>query len=173
MSEAKVLDERQIAEICAGERASGRLIVQCHGCFDGLHIGHVRHLRAARSLGDTLVVSVTADRYVNKGPGRPVFSHDLRMEFLGELACVDWVTLSQAETAERAIAAIRPHFFVKGGEYESTRESSSNLQAELAMLRAQGGTVRFTGGDLVLSSRALLRPRTAPTPLSDAARPSL
>ncbi len=64
---------------------AGKIVVQAHGTFDLLHLGHVRHLEAARKLGDVLVVTVTADRFVNKGPGRPVFNAELRAEMLATL----------------------------------------------------------------------------------------
>jgi rfaE bifunctional protein nucleotidyltransferase chain/domain len=171
MSHRNVVGTGRIEAICAREHAAGRRVVHCHGCFDGLHIGHVRYLRAARAFGDTLIVSVTADEHVNKGPQRPVFSHPLRMEFLAELACVDWVTLSRSETALVVIEAIRPDVYVKGGEYEaSAADPDTNVGAEAAAVRAHGGEVRFVHDELVLSSSALLRPRSASQPIADLSR---
>src|ERR1051325_10575286 len=78
----------------------GTRVVQCHGVFDLLHPGHVRHLEAARKLGDRLVVTITADRYVNKGPGRPAFPEQVRAEQIGALSCVDYVAISDYPSAE-------------------------------------------------------------------------
>ena len=82
--------------------------MQAHGTFDLLHLGHVRHLEAARKLGDVLIVTVTADRFVNKGPGRPVFNAELRAEMLATLEYVDWVAINDAADAVSAIERIRP-----------------------------------------------------------------
>src|SRR5712671_3423088 len=85
----RTLDE--VAQIAAQLRRSGKTVVQAHGTFDLLHLGHVRHLESARALGDVLIVTITADRFVNKGPGRPVFGDALRAEMLASLHYVDWV----------------------------------------------------------------------------------
>lgn len=161
----KVVPIQELAAICARERARGARIVHCHGCFDGLHMGHVRHLRSAASFGDLLVVSVTVDDHVDKGPGRPVFGHALRMEFLAELGRVDWVTPSEGASAELVIEAIRPSIFAKGQEYSERREGTFAVEA--AAVRRFGGQVRFTDEPLVLSSRALMRPRDSDRPLVD------
>src|SRR3982074_3527929 len=104
------LDE--VAEITAQLRHFGKTVVQAHGSFDLLHLGHVRHLEAARRLGDVLVVTVTADRFVNKGPGRPVFNEALRAEMLAALEYVDWVAIDPSPDAVGAITTIRPKVYV-------------------------------------------------------------
>ena len=91
-------------------------VVLANGCFDPFHYGHLLHLYAARQLGDVLVVSVTRDKYVNKGPGRPVFDEKQRMAVLRALACVDEVVLS--DDAMDALQKVDPDVFVKGREYE-------------------------------------------------------
>ena len=118
-------------------------IVQCHGCFDPLHIGHIRHFQAAKRAGDRLIVTVTPDRYVNKGPGRPVFSEALRMEAVQALACVDEVRLSGHLTAAESIREIRPAVFAKGPDYsEATldpgeRQALAEVGAELVITETQ------------------------------------
>lgn len=92
-------------------------VVQAHGCFDLLHLGHIRHLQAAKAAGDYLVVTVTADRFIRKGPGRPAFTQEQRMEALRGLSCVDNVSLSEGPTAADDIRLIRPAVFVKGSDY--------------------------------------------------------
>jgi rfaE bifunctional protein nucleotidyltransferase chain/domain len=91
------------------------MIVLCNGCFDGLHIGHVAHLQAARLLGSTLVVGLTADEFVNKGPGRPIFPWLYRRDMLMALRCVDAVTY--CTNALEAIELVKPKIYVKGVEY--------------------------------------------------------
>jgi rfaE bifunctional protein nucleotidyltransferase chain/domain len=96
--------------------------VLTNGCFDLFHYGHLLHLEAARKLGDRLVVSVTRDRYVNKGPRRPVFKEEQRAQLVRSLRCVDDVIL--VNSSLEALKLIRPDYFVKGGEYVG------NLQAD-------------------------------------------
>src|SRR5580658_5352043 len=92
----KVRTIEELAAIAHHQRSVGMTVVQAHGTFDLLHLGHVRHLEAARRFGDVLIVTVTADRFVNKGPGRPVFSEGLRAEMLAALEYVDWVAINPA-----------------------------------------------------------------------------
>jgi rfaE bifunctional protein nucleotidyltransferase chain/domain len=92
-------------------------LVLAHGCFDLLHLGHVRYLEEARNLGDRLVVSVTSDRYASKAPGRPAFTAAQRAEMLGALKCVDEVIINDYPTAVPVIERLRPEFYVKGPDY--------------------------------------------------------
>jgi rfaE bifunctional protein nucleotidyltransferase chain/domain len=127
-------------------------VVQCHGCFDLLHIGHIRHFEAAKKAGDYLVVSVTADPFVHKGPDRPVFNHALRMEAIRALACVDQVVLSDAPTAAEMIRQIKPDVFAKGPDY-----SEATLHpCELAAIKDVGATLVITETEK-WSSTALLQ----------------
>ncbi len=115
-------------------------IVQAHGCFDLLHLGHIRHLQAAKAAGDYLIVTVTPDRYVNKGPGRPRFTAAERAEALRGLACVDDVQITDEATAAVAIRRISPAVFAKGPDY-----SESSLDAgERDALTEVGGRLVIT-----------------------------
>src|SRR5258708_14378338 len=107
-TESKILTVAEIAAHAQKFRADGLVVVQAHGTFDLLHLGHVRHLEAARKLGDVLIVTVTADRFVNKGPGRPGFNAELRAEMLATLEQVDLVAINDAPATVSAIDAIRP-----------------------------------------------------------------
>lgn len=111
------------------------LKVLASGVFDPLHIGHVLHLRAAKALGDELIVAVTADAYVNKGHGRPVFNHHERADMVRELRCVDSVIV--VESGSSAIHAVRPDIFVKGIEY------ANRGIPEEAILGQYGGRVVY------------------------------
>lgn len=102
-------------------RASGTRVVHCHGVFDLLHIGHIRYLQKARGLGDVLVVTLTPDRFVNKGPHRPAFTEELRCDALAALDCVDFVTINLWPTASEAIRALRPLIYAKGAEYRDNK----------------------------------------------------
>lgn len=101
-------------------RRSGKKIVFTNGCFDVLHVGHVRYLAQARRLGGALVVALNSDASVRglKGPGRPVCSEKNRAEVLASLECVDAVTVFSERTPERVIRAVKPDFLVKGGDWK-------------------------------------------------------
>ena len=129
-------------------------VVHAHGCFDLLHLGHIRHLQAAKAAGDYLVVTVTADRYVRKGPGRPAFTERERAEALRGLSCVDEVQISRNPTAAEDIRLIRPAIFAKGPDY-----SASTLDAgEREALAEVDGKLLITATEK-WSSTALLTPR--------------
>src|SRR3954452_21027191 len=98
-SNGKLHSLEDLAALLARLRADGRRVVLCHGVFDLLHIGHVRHFEQAKKLGDVLVVTLTPDRFVNKGTGRPAFPDQLRAEFVAALGCVDYVAVNTWPTA--------------------------------------------------------------------------
>ena len=113
----KIIPYQHIAQTLNHLRGNKR-IVQCHGVFDLLHIGHIKHLHQAKTFGDVLIVTLTADQYVNKGPGKPYFSEYLRAEALSALSCVDYVVINHHPTAIEAISEIKPDYYVKGIEYQ-------------------------------------------------------
>ena len=124
---------------------SGLSIAHCHGVFDLLHIGHIKHLSAAKAMADILVVSVTPDHYVNKGPGRPAFSIDLRMEALAALSVCDYVLMSAWPTAIEAIERIQPQYYVKGQEYaQLDQDITGNIDKERKAVEAVKGELVFT-----------------------------
>ena len=114
-----VLTEAQLLTEVAMARSRGQRIVMTNGCFDLLHVGHLRYLEAAAALGDRLIVAVNTDASVKrlKGPARPVNSTVTRMEVLAGLRAVDWVTAFDEDTPQRLIAAVGPDVLVKGGDY--------------------------------------------------------
>ena len=97
-------------------------IVHCHGVFDLFHHGHLMYFNSARKLGDILVVSITNDKNVNKGPGRPRFGERRRAEVIASLSVVDYVVINDEKTAVNLINLLKPNFYVKGKDYEK-RES--------------------------------------------------
>src|SRR5580658_5280477 len=135
----------EVAAICERGRHAGQSIVQAHGTFDLLHLGHVRHLEAARKLGDVLIVTVTSDRFVNKGPGRPVFNAELRAEMLATLEYVDWVAINDAAEAVSAIERIRPSIYVKGQDYQNPDgDITGKISLERDAVETYGGRIHFT-----------------------------
>jgi rfaE bifunctional protein nucleotidyltransferase chain/domain len=117
----KIVELEELSDRCEKLRAAGKKIVATNGCFDLLHVGHVRYLQAARALGDLLVVGLNGDRSVHelKGAGRPITTQSDRAEILAALACVDLVTIFPEIRAMKFLAAVRPAVYVKGGDYTS------------------------------------------------------
>jgi len=152
----KILPLEDLAVKIEELRNQGKRIVLCHGTFDLLHIGHIRHLQNARKEGDILVTTVTGDRFVNKGPGRPVFPEHLRSENLAALACVDFVSINQAETAINVISLVKPNIYVKGQDYKNASDDvTGNITREKNAVEDHGGKLIFTE-DITFSSSNLL-----------------
>lgn len=143
MGEIKSLDE--LSSIIEHLKQEGKKIVLCHGAFDLLHIGHIRHLEAAKREGNVLVVSITADAFIKKGPGRPMFNQDLRSEAVASLSSVDYVTISHEASAVEAITKIKPDVYVKGSEYRDRKpEPGQKFPREKETVESFGGRVHFT-----------------------------
>jgi rfaE bifunctional protein nucleotidyltransferase chain/domain len=117
---SKLLPQPQLLNVAAQRRAQGQSLVFTNGCFDLLHWGHLRYLKAARALGDFLVVGLNSDASVEalKGKTRPLFSQAYRAELLAGLACVDYVTVFCEFTANKLVEALKPDVYVKGGDWE-------------------------------------------------------
>lgn len=115
----KRINRNQLQEFVSHLKAAGKTIVFTNGCFDILHVGHVRYLTAARQLGDILIVGLNSDQSVRelKGPERPVNHEDDRAEVLEALETVDYVVIFGERTAETVVAEIEPDLYVKGGDY--------------------------------------------------------
>lgn len=146
----------ELAILAEGARAAGRTVVLAHGTFDLLHLGHVRHLEAARREGDLLVVTITADAFVNKGPGRPVFNQNIRAEMLAALGHVDYVGIVEGATAEPALEAVRPSVYVKGNDYSNPEDDvTGKITHERNLVESHGGRMVFTN-EVTFSSSSLI-----------------
>ncbi len=137
----KVITADELTARRDGLDADGRRLVFTNGCFDLLHVGHVRYLQGARALGDALAVGLNADGSVRalKGAGRPLNPAEDRAEVLAALACVDFVTVFGEPRATRLLARVRPHVYAKGGDY--TLETLH--PEERAALQAAGARIEF------------------------------
>jgi len=146
----------EISGIIAAEKSLGHKVVHCHGVFDLLHPGHIRHFSEAKAQGDKLVVSLTPDRFVNKGPGRPTFNEKLRSEQLAALACVDFVVLNDSPDAVSIIKKVCPNLYVKGSEYRNHSEDvTGKISEEAQAVEEVGGQIYYTD-DIVFSSSHLI-----------------
>lgn len=138
--EALALEVQQRQQ--AGERA-----VFTNGCFDLLHLGHVRYLQEARALGDFLVLGLNSDESTRllKGFGRPLVPERERAEILAALLCVDYVTIFTERTAERIVSLLQPAIYVKGGDYANSQHMTpdSSRLPEASIVQAYGGIVRL------------------------------
>lgn len=155
-SSEKILDLEELGRVSAALHLEGKTVVHCHGVFDLMHIGHIRHFEQARTLGDVLLVTITPDRYVNKGPNRPVFSEAHRAAAIAALACVDYVAVNRWPMAIETIKVLRPNVFVKGSEYrDASKDRTGGIVLEEEAVRSVGGRLDFTD-DVVFSSSSLL-----------------
>lgn len=146
----------ELAEIAATLKKMGRRVVHCHGVFDLIHPGHIRHLQAACAQGDILIVTITADRFVNKGPGRPAFNQQLRSETLAAIAWVDYVGINDAPNAVDLIKAVRPDVYVKGSDYLRPEDDPTGMiREEEQAIRSVGGRIHFTD-EIMFSSSQLI-----------------
>jgi rfaE bifunctional protein nucleotidyltransferase chain/domain len=152
----KVIPFDDAAKAMDGLRSQGKRIVQCHGSFDLLHPGHMIHLEEAKALGDILVVTVTGEKWINKGPGRPYFNDQLRSKALASLEFVDYVVTIPYAAAVEAIECIRPDIYCKGKEYENPEvDVTGNIHDDVATVERLGGRVAYVG-TVVFSSTKLL-----------------
>jgi rfaE bifunctional protein nucleotidyltransferase chain/domain len=144
---AKIVGLEELSERSKQLHAAGKKLVATNGCFDLLHVGHVRYLQAARALGDLLVVGLNGDRSVRelKGNGRPITAERDRAEILAALQCVNLVAIFPEMRATQFIAASHPAVYVKGGDYtsETLNEEERTLLTELG---AQIRIIPFEAG---------------------------
>lgn len=153
---SKEIAYRQAPALLDRLRREGKTIVQCHGTFDLLHPGHTVHFEEAKALGDILVVTVTDEQHVNKGPGRPLFNDQLRVRSLAALACVDYVVLIPFPAAVEAIECVKPHIYCKGKEYESDAvDVTGNIVNDRKTVERFGGKMAYVGSVVFSSTRLL------------------
>ena len=153
MSQEKILTRPQLLDRLGALRAGGKRIVFTNGCFDLMHVGHVRYLQAARALGDLLVVGVNSDlsvRSLNKAPDRPIVPEGQRAEVMAALGCVDVVVIFPEPDPHALIAAVQPDVLVKGGDWSVDRIVGRDI------VEARGGTVRTIPLVPGLSTTALI-----------------
>src|SRR3954471_9603806 len=145
-----------------GKPPRKKKVIMCHGVFDVVHPGHVRHLIYAKSKADILVASITADRHISKGQHRPHVPQELRALNLAAFEMIDYVIIDKNSTPIENLALLQPEFFAKGYEYTSG-PLPPKTQEEIETLRAYALEMTFTPGDIVYSS----------TRLTDLAPPSI
>jgi cytidyltransferase-like protein len=154
----KIVDSGNIIDLVESHRLEGRSIALCHGVFDLLHAGHFAHFRAASKVADILIVSVTADEFVNKGPGRPLFDLSTRMSYLSDLEMIDYVIPSHFPTAVENINLIKPNVYLKDKEYAPGNfDITGNISLEVEAVERHGGEVKFTSERTASSTNLINR----------------
>jgi D-glycero-beta-D-manno-heptose 1-phosphate adenylyltransferase len=138
---SSILTRDQLVDRISSARASGARIVLANGCFDVLHVGHIRYLAGARELGDVLVVGINSDDQVaiQKGPGRPVLPANERAEIIAALESVTYVTIFDEPTVEQLLLALKPDVHAKGTDY------TTDSVPERDVVRSYGGEVAIAG----------------------------
>ena len=151
----KQLKHDEIDKIIKKLKKEKKKIVLVHGVFDLLHIGHIKYFKKAKSYGNILIVSVTSNHYVNKGPSRPYFDEKLRMEFIEQIDCVDYVAISESENAKSIISKVKPNFYIKGNDYKKVKKTDKNLQEEIKATKRNGGKFLILKEILFSSSKLI------------------
>jgi len=152
----KILSLDELAKKLSNLKSQGKKIVHCHGCFDVMHPGHIKYFQASKKMGDVLVVTLTPDQFVDKGPDRPVFDQSLRAESIAALECVDYVAVNRWSTAEETLRLLLPDYYVKGQEFEKLQDKTGKIQKEVEVVKEIKAEMRFTH-EIVFSSSKLIK----------------
>jgi len=151
----KIYEIKNLSNIISKKR-KGKKIVLCHGVFDLVHIGHIEHFKKAKSLGDILVVTITSDQFINKGPGRPYFASSLRLSFLESIECIDYVSVLDSPSAIDGIKLIKPDIYCKGNDYKDKKKDITNkIKKEINEIKKNKGTIVYTDEISFSSSKIL------------------
>jgi rfaE bifunctional protein kinase chain/domain/rfaE bifunctional protein nucleotidyltransferase chain/domain len=152
----KIYNLKELKKKISLERNKGKKVVHCHGVFDLIHVGHIKHLKSAKKEGDFLVVSITSDQFVNKGPGRPVFNQNLRTEVISSLECVDAVIINNFQLPTKLIETIKPDIYFKGPDYKkAAKDKTKDIAKDIKSVKKVGGKIIFSN-DLAFSSSNLI-----------------
>ncbi|MDC3083007.1 PfkB family carbohydrate kinase [Pelagibacteraceae bacterium] len=152
----KIYSLNELSKKLKSNRFYKKKIILCHGVFDLLHIGHIKHFEEAKKLGDILVVTITPDKYVNKGPSRPVFNSNLRAEALASLESVDYLAVNKWQNAIETIKLIKPEIYCKGPDYKNKEDDlTKKIYEEEKAVKSYGGKIhitsaqKFSSGNLI------------------------
>ena len=161
MSKVQALQE--ISTLVRENQEAGKTVVFANGCFDLLHVGHIRYLEAARALGDVLVLGLNGDQSVRqlKGPGRPLMNQQERAEILAALECVDYLVIFDEPTAKKVLETLKPNIHAKGTDY--TRESVPERETVLSY----GGSIAIVGDPKNHSTKDFLKQIAESKPSSE------
>ena len=152
----KIVTLETLANLANDLKKDHQKIIHCHGVFDLLHIGHIHYFEEAKSMGDCLIVTLTQDNYVNKGPYRPKFTELQRAQAIAALSCVDYVAINKWPTAIETIHLIKPTIYVKGPDYkQAENDHTGNILKEKKAIEENGGQLKYTSTELFSSSNLI------------------
>lgn len=152
----KIIDISDLKILIDNLKKRKKKIVQCHGVFDLIHIGHLKHFKSAKKFGDILIVSVTPDKFVQKGFNRPYFNSNQRLESLSSVEDIDYVVLNSTKNAVDIIKKIRPNFYCKGPDYKNFKDDITNeIRNEFKAVKKVGGKLVYTEDPMYSSSTIL------------------
>ena len=152
----KVFSFSKLVKVISDQKRKKKRIILCHGVFDLMHIGHIKYFQEAKEMGDVLVVTITPDRFVNKGPNRPVFNENLRTEAIAALDMVDYISINDWSSAIKTIKTLKPDLYVKGPDYKDySQDLTGNILLEENAVKSVGGEIAFTS-DITFSSSAII-----------------
>ena len=138
------------------KKIKNKKVVLCHGVFDMIHIGHLNHFEESKKFGEILIVSITQDEFVNKGPNRPVFNILQRAKLISGLKVVDYVVVNNKATAENVINIIKPDYYIKGNDYKDNKKDvTKNIKKEVQAVKKIGGKIKYTISKKIDSSKIL------------------
>ena len=152
----KIFNLKSIKNIISKQKLNKKTIVLSHGVFDLLHLGHIKHFESAKKNGDFLVVSITTDKFVNKGSGRPFFNAYQRASTISSLEVVDAVIISNFETSEKIINIVKPNIYFKGPDYKNNKKDyTKNIYKEIKAIKKNNGKIVYSDDETYSSSNLL------------------
>ena len=152
----KIISPNQLKNISFKAKKNNKKIVLVHGVFDVVHIGHIHHFIEAKKYGDLLVLSITGDKFVNKGFNKPYFDEERRSLFLASLEVVNYVVINQNKSAYEIIKKLKPNVYCKGPDYKKkSGDLAGNLEKERNTVNKYGGKLIITKGERFSSTKLL------------------
>jgi rfaE bifunctional protein kinase chain/domain/rfaE bifunctional protein nucleotidyltransferase chain/domain len=152
----KIFSLEQLKNKIFLEKKRKKTVVHCHGVFDVLHYGHIKHFKSAKKNGDFLIVSITSDEFVNKGKGRPIFSSLIRAEVLSSISSIDAVFINRDKTPINLIKQIKPNIYFKGPDYKKmANDNTKNIIKEKQAVEKYGGLIKFSNDETFSSSKII------------------
>ena len=153
---AKIISIQKAQDVVNKNRLNGLKTVNVHGCFDMLHYGHIIYFEEAKKYGDILLVSVTPDRFIDKGPNRPFFNEAARLKYVASLEIVDFVVLNNEPDAINFLKTVAPDITARGGEYKHFEDDvTGKIALEKQAIEDAGGQMIFTDGEVFSSTKML------------------
>ena len=145
-----------LEKIVLSFKKKNKSVVLCHGVFDLLHLGHIEYLKYAKTQGDILIVTVTENQFINKGPNRPVFDENQRAKAIASLECVDFVAINKWPTAVELIKKVKPNIYCKGKDYKDIKlDKTGMIQNEIKAIRKINGKIIFSNTKMFSSTKIL------------------